>query len=48
MRVALRGLSKADAGRGSNTEPGTAKPVASFHHSLRATVNNLLQVNTPL
>ena len=26
--VALRGLSKADAGRGSNTEPGIAKPLA--------------------
>ena len=46
--VALRGLSKADAGRGSNTEPGIAKPVAPFHHSHRAAVNNLLQINTPL
>ena len=29
--VALHGLPKADAGRGSNTDPGTAKPVAPFH-----------------
>ena len=43
-----RGLSKADAGRGSNTEPGIAKPVAPFHHSHRAAVNNLLQINAPL
>ena len=28
--VALCGLSKSDAGRGSNTEPGIAKPVATF------------------
>ena len=46
--VALCGLSKADAGRGSNTESGIAKPVAPFHHSHRAAVNNLLRINTPL
>ena len=46
--VVLRGLPKADAGRGSNTEQGTAKPVAPSHHSHRAAVNSLLQINTPL
>ena len=46
--VALRGLSKEDADKGPNTEPGIAKPVAPFHHSHRAAVNNLLRINTPL
>ena len=46
--AALRGLSKADAGRGSTTEPGIAKPVAPFHHSHRAAVNDPIQINTPL
>ena len=41
--VVLRGLPKADVGRGSNTEKGIAKPVAPFHHSHRTAVNNLLQ-----
>ena len=39
----LRGLPKADVGRGSNTETGIAKPVAPFHHSHRTAVSNLLQ-----
>ena len=30
--LAFHGLPKADAGRGSNTERGIAKPVAPFHH----------------
>ena len=34
--IALHGLPKQiTAGRGSNTEPGIAKPVALFHHSHR-------------
>ena len=41
--VVLRGLPKADVGRGSNTEKEIAKPVAPFHHSYRTAVNNLLQ-----
>ena len=41
--VVLHSLPKADAGRGSNTKPGIAKPVDPFHHSHRIVVNNLLQ-----